>query len=153
MRIAAAALTLLCVALTATAFGAPPEFDTARLSATAPAQFYTNGKMINAWNRDADTKNLVTFWFGKNPKNSLTYRQLIVVQQPNDTKIYYFEVVDRVYVGRYDVMAGGVGSWPDATAVADYAGAGVTWWNAGFTIRHSLDEVGNTIRRGPPPGR
>jgi len=41
----------------------------------------------------------------------------------------------------------------DATAprIKAYTNAGVNWWQIGFLPDSTLDEVQQTIRRGPPP--
>jgi hypothetical protein len=70
----------------------------------APDQFYTNGVEIDGWTRDTDRQQMVSLWFGKNPKDSLSYRQLIAIVKDNEpAKILYYDLVSRRYVGRYDM--------------------------------------------------
>ncbi len=84
----------------------PPDFDPAGFE--VPDQFYTNGVQVDTWNRDDARQRIVTIWFGKNPKNSVFFRQLIAVRNDNDRdNIYYFDSVGRRYVGRYDMRREG----------------------------------------------
>jgi alkanesulfonate monooxygenase SsuD/methylene tetrahydromethanopterin reductase-like flavin-dependent oxidoreductase (luciferase family) len=51
------------------------------------------------------------------------------------------------------VVAGYLGDKDPAVAAArlrSYADAGVTWWQEGFLSRHTLDDVRQRIRQGPP---
>ncbi|MHC5011447.1 MAG: hypothetical protein ACYTG6_10920 [Planctomycetota bacterium] len=95
-------LTCICILAGASALGQPPAFDPDRLD--TPDQFYTNGMRIDAWNRDEGRKQIVTFWFGKNPADSFHYQQLLAISRDEEPdKIYYFEYVGRKFVGRYDM--------------------------------------------------
>ena len=38
----------------------------------------------------------------------------------------------------------------DAELIATYAGVGVTWWQEGFSWEHTLEQVRQRIRQGPP---
>ena len=86
----------------ASAVAQPPSFDPGRVN--VPDQFYTNGVHIDAWNPDEAKQQIVTLWFGKNPKDSISFRQLVAICKDNQTdKIYYYDLVGRRYVGRYDM--------------------------------------------------
>ncbi len=70
----------------------------------APNQFYTNGVRIDGWTRDETAGEMVSLWFGKNPKDSLSYRQLkAIIKDDTPDKILYYDLVARRFVGRYDL--------------------------------------------------
>jgi hypothetical protein len=76
---------------------AQPQFE-------APDQFYTNGVQVDGWTHDDVQEQMVSFWFGKNPQGSLSYRQLIaIVKDNNPGQILYYDLVARRFVGRYDM--------------------------------------------------
>ena len=71
----------------------------------APDQFYTNGVQVDGWTRDDAEQQMVSFWFGKNPRGSLNYRQLIaIVKDDKPNLILYYDLVTRRFVGRYDMQ-------------------------------------------------
>jgi hypothetical protein len=79
---------------------AQPQFD-------APDQFYTNGVQVDGWTRDENRQQMVSIWFGKNPQDSLSYRQLIaIVKDDKPNLILYYDLVARRFVGRYDMELG-----------------------------------------------
>lgn len=91
----------LCMwVLCSVATRAQPQFE-------APDQFYTNGVRIDEWTRDEAQQQMVSFWFGKNPQGSLSYRQLVaIVKDDNPSLILYYDLVARRFVGRYDMELG-----------------------------------------------
>jgi hypothetical protein len=69
-----------------------------------PDQFYSNGEKVNAWTTNADAKLMSTFWFVKNPKNSLNYQQMIAIVYDNEPGlIYYYGVAEKKFVGRFEI--------------------------------------------------
>jgi hypothetical protein len=71
-----------------------------------PDQFYTNGKKIDGWTRDTANRLRSTFWFAKNPEDSLAYQQQIVIIYDSDqTKSYYFDSTTKEFVGRFDMAS------------------------------------------------
>jgi hypothetical protein len=96
MRPRTIVLTLLWFAHVAPLYG-QAQFE-------APDQFYTNGIQVDGWSRDEDRQQVVSLWFGKNPRGSLSYRQLIAIVKDNDPgKILYYDLIARRFVGRYDM--------------------------------------------------
>lgn len=76
----------------------------AQVDFDAPDQFYTNGVQVDGWTRDEGRQQMVSLWFGKNPQGSLSYRQLVAIVKDNDpSKILYYDIVARRFVGRYDM--------------------------------------------------
>ena len=72
-----------------------------------PDQFYSNGEKVNAWTINKDSKLMSTFWFVKNPKNSLNYSQQIAIVYDNQTdKVYYYSPAEKVFIGRFDIDKG-----------------------------------------------
>ena len=72
-----------------------------------PNQFYTNGETVDGWTRNDQQGLASTFWLVKNPANSLSYRQQVVIvydSEPNE--MYYYDVVSELFIGRYDMETG-----------------------------------------------
>ena len=60
----------------------------------APDQFYTNGVQVDGWTHDEVQQQMVSFWFGKSPQGSLSYRQLVaIVKDNNPGQILYYDLV------------------------------------------------------------
>lgn len=69
-----------------------------------PSQFYTNGEQVDGWSRNDDAALFSTFWLVKNPAESLSYRQQVVIMYDSDpNRLYYYDVVSERFVGRYDM--------------------------------------------------
>jgi hypothetical protein len=69
-----------------------------------PDQFYTNGKKIGGWTRDTANRLRSTFWFAKNPEDSLAYQQqIVIIYDADPTKAYYFDSTTKEFVGRFDM--------------------------------------------------
>lgn len=92
---------ILCVWVICSApVNGQPSYDT-------PDQFYTNGIQIDGWTADEANGQMVSLWFGKDPKDSVSYRQLIAIVKDNDpSKVLYYDLVAKRYVGRYDMDLG-----------------------------------------------
>jgi alkanesulfonate monooxygenase SsuD/methylene tetrahydromethanopterin reductase-like flavin-dependent oxidoreductase (luciferase family) len=71
------------------------------------------------------------------------YRELVAFIQSQRTQTTPFEVLTRGRTSGSDHAA-------DAAHVATYGDAGVTWWLEQFRPQHTLDEVRQRIRLGPP---
>lgn len=73
-----------------------------------PDQFYSNGEKVNSWTVNKESKLMSTFWFVKNPKNSLDYQQQIAIVYDNEPDVvYYFSVAEKKFIGRFDINEGG----------------------------------------------
>ncbi len=72
-----------------------------------PDQFYSNGEKINAWTVNKDAKLMSTFWFVKNPQNSLNYQQQIAIIYDNEpNRAYYYSVAEKKFIGRMEIKSG-----------------------------------------------
>ena len=72
-----------------------------------PDQFYTNGKKADGWSRDEDNGLRSSFWFAKNPRNSLTYeQQIVIIYDARPDVAYYFDATTKRFVGRCDLATG-----------------------------------------------
>jgi hypothetical protein len=99
LTLLAIAAVALSAALTGTA--------RAQLQLNHPDQFYTNGETLNAWTVNQDAKLMSTFWFVKNPKNSLSYQQQIAVVYDNDPqRVYYYSLAEKKFIGRFEIETG-----------------------------------------------
>lgn len=79
-------------------------FATAQVNLRHPDQFYTNGEKTDGWTRDSEKRLRSTFWFAKNPENSLVYQQQIVIvydRAPN--RAYYFDTTTKEFIGWFDL--------------------------------------------------
>jgi hypothetical protein len=71
-----------------------------------PDQFYTNGKKIGGWTRDTANRLRSTFWFAKNPEDSLAYQQqIVIIYDADPTKAYYFDSTTKEFVGRFEMKS------------------------------------------------
>jgi hypothetical protein len=76
----------------------------AQLQLNHPEQFYSNGEKVNAWTTNPDAKVMSTFWFVKNPKDSLVYQQMIAIVYDNQPGlVYYYGVTEKKFVGRFEI--------------------------------------------------
>lgn len=67
-----------------------------------PDQFYTNGDKTDGWSRDSEKRLRSTFWFAKNPENSLEYQQqIVIVYDEAPDKAYYFDSTTKKFIGRF----------------------------------------------------
>jgi hypothetical protein len=79
----------------------------AQINLQHPEQFYTNGMQIDGWTRNDAEHLSSTFWLVKNPADSLSYQQQLVIvydSKPND--LYYYDVVSELFIGRYKMDTG-----------------------------------------------
>lgn len=71
-----------------------------------PDQFYTNGDETDGWTRDSEKQLRSTFWFAKNPENSLEYQQqIVIVYDDAPDKAYYFDSTTKKFIGRFDLAS------------------------------------------------
>lgn len=71
-----------------------------------PEQFYTNGEKSDGWTRENDKGLRSTFWFAKNPADSLAYQQqIVIVYDSAPSKAYYFDSTTKEFVGRFDLQS------------------------------------------------
>jgi hypothetical protein len=95
-------ILVACVAWLACTAGITP----AQVRLRHPDQFYTNGEKVDGWTRDTDNRLRSTFWFAKNPENSLVYRQqIVIIYDAAPTKAYYFDATTKEFVGRFDLAS------------------------------------------------
>lgn len=83
-----------------------PEIANAQVQLRHPDQFYTNGEKTDAWTRDHEKRLRSTFWFAKNPANSLAYQQqIVIVYDSAPNKAYYFDSTTKEFIGRFDMQS------------------------------------------------
>jgi len=69
-----------------------------------PEQFYTNGDKVGGWTRNEAAQLRSTFWFAKNPADSLSYRQQVVIVFDDQPSLaYYYDAATKKFVGRADL--------------------------------------------------
>jgi hypothetical protein len=79
----------------------------AQLQLNHPDQFYTNGETLNAWTVNKDAGLMSTFWFVKNPQNSLQYQQQIAIVYDNEPeRVYYYSLAEKKFIGRLEIKTG-----------------------------------------------
>jgi alkanesulfonate monooxygenase SsuD/methylene tetrahydromethanopterin reductase-like flavin-dependent oxidoreductase (luciferase family) len=71
------------------------------------------------------------------------YREMLVYMKQNRQSDAPFDVLAYGHTTGEDRAA-------DADAVGPFAEAGVTWWQEGFDWTHSVEQVRDRIRKGPP---
>jgi len=98
MRAIIAAFTCIVVGVANTTSG--------QVNLRHPEQFYTNGEKSDGWTRDVDKRLRSTFWFAKNPANSLAYQQqIVIVYDSAPNKAYYFDSTTKEFIGRFDLQS------------------------------------------------
>lgn len=84
------------------------DLATAQVQLQHPDQFYTNGEKTGGWTRDSEKRLRSTFWFAKNPEDSLAYQQqIVIVYDEKPDKAYYFDSTTKEFIGLFDLATEG----------------------------------------------